>query len=107
VTEQVEHCAPSPHNMTEFRFIPARFPSLAPFSTLNVVDALRALHGSGPMSLIRWDAAVRRIEEDFDVTPMEAEVELLRALADPRGLVVGWCRRDVRMWFVSLRSPRP
>jgi hypothetical protein len=102
MTEDAEAYVPSILTMRSFRFTPA-LPVRQRASTLDVVAALRGDRGS----LIRWDRALRRIARHLDVPTLEAEVLLLRALADPRDLLIGRCSRLTGMWFVSLSRSKP
>jgi hypothetical protein len=102
VIEDAESCAPSLLSMKTFRFVPTSWPARQRTSTLDVVAALRGDRGS----LIRWDRALGRISRHLDVSTLEAEILLSRALADPRELVIGRCSRLTGMWFVSLSRSR-
>jgi hypothetical protein len=102
MTESAEDYAPSTLNMQAFRFIPTTYPRKERASTLDIVAALRGDRGS----LIRWDRALARIARHLDVPTLEAEVLLLRALADPRELLIGQCSRRPGNWFVTVPRSR-
>jgi hypothetical protein len=98
VIEDGQTCAPSLLSMKMFRFIPSTWPRKERASTLDVVDALRYTRGTST----RWDDAVRVLARKLDLPTLEAEVMLLRALADPRDLVVGLCSRQTGACLVQV-----
>jgi hypothetical protein len=103
VIEDAESCAPSLLSMKTFRFIPSTRSRRERASTLDVVKALRYTRGTSTP----WDSALRTLARKLDVPALEAEVLLLRALADPRDLVVALCSRHTGKCFVLVsRSKR-
>jgi hypothetical protein len=102
MTEDAEDYAPSMLRMHTFRFIPMDYSRKERTSTLDVVKALHYKRGAS----IRWENALRVLARKLAVPSMEAEVLLLRALADPRNLVIGLCSRRTDSWLVQVPRSR-